>query len=168
MPLQYRSFTLSHSLSLSSSPLSAFTCHSHLSLLCFCSHFQLLLMLLLSLSYAQCPWHYSNGFIISNQSPKPLAFKYFNILCAYFSYLARYINISLSLTNPGNIKNTEPLDSKRQRVHSFWVTAFDCGKNRAQADAQVIVTVKPSCKPGWIGKNLDMNQTLLKFDNIMS
>lgn len=52
----------------------------------------------------------------------------------------------------GNIKNTEPLDSKRQRVHTFWVTAFDCGKNRAQADAQVVVTVKPSCKPGWIGK----------------
>lgn len=51
----------------------------------------------------------------------------------------------------GNIKNTEPLDSKRQRVHTFWVTAFDCGKNRAQADAQVVVTVKPSCKPGWIG-----------------
>ncbi|KAI4895771.1 hypothetical protein NFI96_010026 [Prochilodus magdalenae] len=50
-----------------------------------------------------------------------------------------------------NIKNTEPLDSKKQRVHSFWVTAFDCGKNRAQADAQVVVTVKPSCKPGWIG-----------------
>ncbi|KAK1895934.1 Calsyntenin-3, partial [Dissostichus eleginoides] len=37
------------------------------------------------------------------------------------------------------------------RVHTFWVTAFDCGKNRAQADAQVVVTVKPSCKPGWIG-----------------
>lgn len=54
----------------------------------------------------------------------------------------------------GNIKNTEPLDSKHQRVHTFWVTAFDCGKNRAQADAQVVVTVKPSCKPGWMGRYL--------------
>lgn len=61
--------------------------------------------------------------------------------------------ISLSLCFLGNIKNTEPLDSKRQRVHTFWVTAFDCGKNRAQADAQVVVTVKPSCKPGWMGKH---------------
>uniref|UniRef100_A0A673HGS8 Calsyntenin-3 n=1 Tax=Sinocyclocheilus rhinocerous TaxID=307959 RepID=A0A673HGS8_9TELE len=60
-------------------------------------------------------------------------------------------NVPFTIDNDGNIKNTEPLDSKRQRVHSFWVTAFDCGKNRAQADAQVIVTVKPSCKPGWIG-----------------
>uniref|UniRef100_A0A8C9VFT9 Calsyntenin-3 n=1 Tax=Scleropages formosus TaxID=113540 RepID=A0A8C9VFT9_SCLFO len=60
-------------------------------------------------------------------------------------------NVPFAIDNDGNIKNTEPLDSKRQRVHSFWVTAFDCGKNRAQADAQVIVTVKPSCKPGWIG-----------------
>lgn len=42
-------------------------------------------------------------------------------------------------------------------MHSFWVTAFDCGKNRAQADAQVIVTVKPSCKPGWIGNNHNKN-----------
>lgn len=54
----------------------------------------------------------------------------------------------------GNIKNTEPLDSKRQHVHTFWVTAFDCGKNRAQADAQVVVTVKPSCRPGWMGNSL--------------
>ncbi|TRY95155.1 hypothetical protein DNTS_034673 [Danionella cerebrum] len=60
-------------------------------------------------------------------------------------------NVPFTIDNDGNIKNTEPLDPKRQRVHSFWVTAFDCGKNRAQADAQVIVTVKPSCKPGWIG-----------------
>lgn len=59
----------------------------------------------------------------------------------------------VSLCFLGNIKNTEPLDSKRQRVHTFWVTAFDCGKNRAQADAQVVVTVKPSCKPGWMGKH---------------
>ncbi|XP_053481527.1 calsyntenin-3 [Ictalurus furcatus] len=60
-------------------------------------------------------------------------------------------NVPFAIDNDGNIKNTEPLDSKKQRVHSFWVTAFDCGKNRAQADAQVVVTVKPSCKPGWIG-----------------
>uniref|UniRef100_A0A8C6K931 Calsyntenin-3 n=1 Tax=Nothobranchius furzeri TaxID=105023 RepID=A0A8C6K931_NOTFU len=60
-------------------------------------------------------------------------------------------NVPFAIDNDGNIKNTEPLDSKRQRVHTFWVTAFDCGKNRAQADAQVVVTVKPSCKPGWIG-----------------
>ncbi|XP_077383011.1 calsyntenin-3 isoform X1 [Festucalex cinctus] len=60
-------------------------------------------------------------------------------------------NVPFAIDNDGNIKNTEPLDSKRQRVHTFWVTAFDCGKNRAQADAQVAVTVKPSCKPGWIG-----------------
>ncbi|KAK1795343.1 hypothetical protein P4O66_010519, partial [Electrophorus voltai] len=60
-------------------------------------------------------------------------------------------NVPFAIDNDGNIKNTEPLDSKKQRVHTFWVTAFDCGKNRAQADAQVIVTVKPSCKPGWIG-----------------
>uniref|UniRef100_A0A8C1LVN8 Calsyntenin-3 n=1 Tax=Cyprinus carpio TaxID=7962 RepID=A0A8C1LVN8_CYPCA len=60
-------------------------------------------------------------------------------------------NVPFTIDNDGNIKNTEPLDSKHQRVHSFWVTAFDCGKNRAQADAQVIVTVKPSCKPGWMG-----------------
>lgn len=62
------------------------------------------------------------------------------------------LSVFVSLRLLGNIKNTEPLDSKRQRVHTFWVTAFDCGKNRAQADAQVVVTVKPSCKPGWIGK----------------
>ncbi|XP_064165503.1 calsyntenin-3 [Anguilla rostrata] len=60
-------------------------------------------------------------------------------------------NVPFAIDNDGNIKNTEPLDSKRQRLHSFWVTAFDCGKNRAQADAQVIVTVKPSCRPGWMG-----------------
>ncbi|CAJ1062536.1 calsyntenin-3 isoform X1 [Xyrichtys novacula] len=60
-------------------------------------------------------------------------------------------NVPFAIDNDGNIKNTEPLDSKRQRVHTFWVTAFDCGKNRAQADAQVVVTVKPSCKPGWMG-----------------
>uniref|UniRef100_A0A3B4ZAM3 Calsyntenin-3 n=1 Tax=Stegastes partitus TaxID=144197 RepID=A0A3B4ZAM3_9TELE len=60
-------------------------------------------------------------------------------------------NVPFAIDNDGNIKNTEPLDSKRERVHTFWVTAFDCGKNRAQADAQVVVTVKPSCKPGWIG-----------------
>uniref|UniRef100_A0A8C4ED72 Calsyntenin-3 n=1 Tax=Dicentrarchus labrax TaxID=13489 RepID=A0A8C4ED72_DICLA len=60
-------------------------------------------------------------------------------------------NVPFAIDNDGNIKNTEPLDSKRQRVHTFWVTAFDCGKNRAQADAQVVITVKPSCKPGWIG-----------------
>uniref|UniRef100_A0A3Q1JBQ6 Calsyntenin-3 n=1 Tax=Anabas testudineus TaxID=64144 RepID=A0A3Q1JBQ6_ANATE len=60
-------------------------------------------------------------------------------------------NVPFAIDNDGNIKNTEPLDSKRQRVHTFWVTAFDCGKNRAQADTQVVVTVKPSCKPGWIG-----------------
>uniref|UniRef100_A0A8C2X1S0 Calsyntenin-3 n=1 Tax=Cyclopterus lumpus TaxID=8103 RepID=A0A8C2X1S0_CYCLU len=60
-------------------------------------------------------------------------------------------NVPFAIDNDGNIKNTEPLDSKRQRVFTFWVTAFDCGKNRAQADAQVVVTVKPSCKPGWIG-----------------
>ncbi|XP_062255895.1 calsyntenin-3 isoform X2 [Platichthys flesus] len=60
-------------------------------------------------------------------------------------------NVPFAIDNDGNIKNTEPLDSKHQRVHTFWVTAFDCGKNRAQADAQVVVTVKPSCKPGWIG-----------------
>uniref|UniRef100_A0A8C8D800 Calsyntenin-3 n=1 Tax=Oncorhynchus tshawytscha TaxID=74940 RepID=A0A8C8D800_ONCTS len=60
-------------------------------------------------------------------------------------------SVPFVIDNDGNIKNTEPLDSKRQRVHTFWVTAFDCGKNRAQADAQVVVTVKPSCKPGWIG-----------------
>lgn len=60
-------------------------------------------------------------------------------------------DVPFAIDNDGNIKNTEPLDSKRQHVHSFWVTAFDCGKNRAQADAQVIITVKPSCKPGWIG-----------------
>uniref|UniRef100_A0A3Q3KRW0 Calsyntenin-3 n=1 Tax=Monopterus albus TaxID=43700 RepID=A0A3Q3KRW0_MONAL len=60
-------------------------------------------------------------------------------------------NVPFAIDNDGNIKNTEPLDSKRQHVHTFWVTAFDCGKNRAQADAQVVVTVKPSCKPGWIG-----------------
>ncbi|CAB1333579.1 unnamed protein product [Coregonus sp. 'balchen'] len=52
-------------------------------------------------------------------------------------------NVPFVIDNDGNIKNTEPLDSKRQRVHTFWVTAFDCGKNRAQADAQVVVTVKP-------------------------
>ncbi|KAJ3597632.1 hypothetical protein NHX12_001149 [Muraenolepis orangiensis] len=52
---------------------------------------------------------------------------------------------------PFAIDNDEPLDSKKQRVFTFWVTAFDCGKNRAQADAQVVVTVKPSCKPGWNG-----------------
>uniref|UniRef100_A0AAQ5ZH29 Calsyntenin-3 n=1 Tax=Amphiprion ocellaris TaxID=80972 RepID=A0AAQ5ZH29_AMPOC len=60
-------------------------------------------------------------------------------------------NVPFAIDNDGNIKNTEPLDSKRERVYTFWVTAFDCGKNRAQADAQVVVTVKPSCKPGWIG-----------------
>uniref|UniRef100_A0A671YDQ3 Calsyntenin-3 n=1 Tax=Sparus aurata TaxID=8175 RepID=A0A671YDQ3_SPAAU len=60
-------------------------------------------------------------------------------------------NVPFAIDNDGNIKNTEPLDSRRQRVHTFWVTAFDCGKNRAQADAQVVVTVKPSCKPGWMG-----------------
>uniref|UniRef100_G3P662 Calsyntenin-3 n=1 Tax=Gasterosteus aculeatus aculeatus TaxID=481459 RepID=G3P662_GASAC len=60
-------------------------------------------------------------------------------------------NVPFAIDNDGNIKNTEPLDSKRQRVFTFWVTAFDCGKNRAQADAQVVITVKPSCKPGWIG-----------------
>ncbi|TNN02772.1 hypothetical protein fugu_010259 [Takifugu bimaculatus] len=60
-------------------------------------------------------------------------------------------NVPFAIDNDGNIKNTEPLDSKHQRVHTFWVTAFDCGKNRAQADAQVVVTVKPSCKPGWMG-----------------
>lgn len=68
-----------------------------------------------------------------------------------FHYLHPSHFFSHSLTPLGNIKNTEPLDSKHQRVHTFWVTAFDCGKNRAQADAQVVVTVKPSCKPGWIG-----------------
>lgn len=79
-----------------------------------------------------------------------------------FVFISSFLNstffygfVSLSLCPSvcfllGNIKNTEPLDSKRQRVHTFWVTAFDCGKNRAQADAQVVVTVKPSCKPGWI------------------
>uniref|UniRef100_A0A8C4ZML7 Calsyntenin-3 n=1 Tax=Gadus morhua TaxID=8049 RepID=A0A8C4ZML7_GADMO len=60
-------------------------------------------------------------------------------------------NVPFAIDNDGNIKNTEPLDSKRQRVYTFWVTAFDCGKNRAQADAQVVITVKPSCKPGWNG-----------------
>lgn len=63
-----------------------------------------------------------------------------------------FIISSLCLGLLGNIKNTEPLDSKHQRVHTFWVTAFDCGKNRAQADAQVVITVKPSCKPGWMGR----------------
>lgn len=76
----------------------------------------------------------------------------------------------MSLTHSGNIKNTEPLDSKRQRVHSFWVTAFDCGKNRAQADAQVIVTIKPSCKPGWIGNYFYCNNNkinvFLSYKNI--
>lgn len=65
-----------------------------------------------------------------------------------------FYHFSLCLRLLGNIKNTEPLDSKHQRVHTFWVTAFDCGKNRAQADAQVVVTVKPSCKPGWMGRYL--------------
>uniref|UniRef100_A0A8C7YV83 Calsyntenin-3 n=1 Tax=Oryzias sinensis TaxID=183150 RepID=A0A8C7YV83_9TELE len=60
-------------------------------------------------------------------------------------------NVPFAIDNDGNIKNTEPLDSKQQHVHTFWVTAFDCGKNRAQADAQVAITVKPSCKPGWMG-----------------
>ncbi|XP_076137132.1 calsyntenin-3 isoform X2 [Alosa pseudoharengus] len=60
-------------------------------------------------------------------------------------------DVPFAIDNDGNIKNTEPLDSKRQRVHTFWVTAYDCGKRRAQADAQVTITVKPSCKPGWIG-----------------
>lgn len=63
-----------------------------------------------------------------------------------------FCHLSLCRRLLGNIKNTEPLDSKHQRVHTFWVTAFDCGKNRAQADAQVVVTVKPSCKPGWMGR----------------
>lgn len=70
----------------------------------------------------------------------------------FFVYFFLVLSIFVRLCLLGNIKNTEPLDSKRQRVHTFWVTAFDCGKNRAQADAQVVVTVKPSCKPGWIGK----------------
>lgn len=72
-------------------------------------------------------------------------------LCPSYSLFCHF---SLCLRLLGNIKNTEPLDSKHQRVHTFWVTAFDCGKNRAQADAQVVVTVKPSCKPGWMGRYL--------------
>lgn len=86
-------------------------------------------------------------------------------LCWVFNYASLLLMTNPSIPYPfclclfvslclqGNIKNTEPLDSKRQRVHTFWVTAFDCGKNRAQADTQVVVTVKPSCKPGWIGKH---------------
>ncbi len=76
----------------------------------------------------------------------PFYFCFSFILCFVITY-----PFFVFLCLLGNIKNTEPLDSKRQRVHTFWVTAFDCGKNRAQADAQVVVTVKPSCKPGWIG-----------------
>ena len=72
------------------------------------------------------------------------------ILLFLFPFCSFFVSSSIQ----GNIKNTEPLDSKHQRVHTFWVTAFDCGKNRAQADAQVVVTVKPSCKPGWIGGSL--------------
>lgn len=69
-------------------------------------------------------------------------------------FFSLFYHFSLCRRLLGNIKNTEPLDSKHQRVHTFWVTAFDCGKNRAQADAQVVVTVKPSCKPGWMGRYL--------------
>lgn len=67
----------------------------------------------------------------------------------FFSFMSSPLFVALCFL--GNIKNTEPLDSKQQHVHTFWVTAFDCGKNRAQADAQVAITVKPSCKPGWMG-----------------
>uniref|UniRef100_W5MLU6 Calsyntenin-3 n=1 Tax=Lepisosteus oculatus TaxID=7918 RepID=W5MLU6_LEPOC len=60
-------------------------------------------------------------------------------------------NVPFAIDNDGNIKNTEVLDSRRQRFYRFTVTAFDCGKSRATADAEVTVEVKPTCKPGWIG-----------------
>lgn len=80
-----------------------------------------------------------------------------SVFLSFFVSLFSVLSLFVSLCLLGNIKNTEPLDSKHQRVHTFWVTAFDCGKNRAQADAQVVVTVKPSCKPGWIGNQCDIS-----------
>ncbi|XP_078392891.1 calsyntenin-3-like, partial [Cetorhinus maximus] len=61
--------------------------------------------------------------------------------------------IPFTIDNDGNIRNTEKLEVKKQSLHTFTVTAYDCGKKRAAEDAQVEVLVKPTCRPAWQGWN---------------
>lgn len=98
----------------------------------------------LSMSIRSC-WAFIYAVLFLMTNPIYFHFLFYSMFDYFWSFLSSPLRLL------GNIKNTEPLDSKHQRVYTFWVTAFDCGKNRAQADAQVVVTVKPSCKPGWIG-----------------
>ncbi|MGH0127700.1 UNVERIFIED_CONTAM: hypothetical protein FKN15_021530 [Acipenser sinensis] len=51
----------------------------------------------------------------------------------------------------GNIKNSEVLDFRRQRLYRFSVTAYDCGKKHAAQDSEVQIEVKPTCKSAWTG-----------------
>ncbi|XP_041124664.1 calsyntenin-3-like isoform X1 [Polyodon spathula] len=60
-------------------------------------------------------------------------------------------NMPFTIDNDGNIKNSEVLDFRRQRLYRFSVTAYDCGKKRAVQDSEVQIEVKPTCKPAWTG-----------------
>ncbi|XP_043935642.1 calsyntenin-3 isoform X3 [Protopterus annectens] len=62
-------------------------------------------------------------------------------------------NVPFIIDNDGNIRNTDKLDYRTQRLYKFTVTAYDCGKKRAAEDAEVEIEVKPMCKPSWQGWN---------------
>nr|XP_004668710.1 calsyntenin-3 isoform X2 [Jaculus jaculus] len=62
-------------------------------------------------------------------------------------------NTPFLIDNDGNIENTEKLQYSGEKLYTFTVTAYDCGKKRAADDAQVEIQVKPTCKPSWQGWN---------------
>jgi len=50
----------------------------------------------------------------------------------------------------GSLRNSKPLDYADESFYKLEVKAEDCG-GRISENVDVIVEVKPICKPGWTG-----------------